>query len=338
MRCSVERQRAMFSRHHIDRIKTNLSEFSLDSVSITTNSHLPALYSYLEFYGFLHTLKGMPVEYYSGYRRPKGSASRWGRISTHFWRHANAKGTAILVHGLFDHVGLFQPLIRKILQENLSVVAIDLPGHGLSDGEPTVIEDFSNYAAVIDDTRAFFRDKVEGPMVGIGQSTGCAALMSNVFIAKQDGDPPPYDRLVLSAPLVRPCAWWYVNIAYVLLSPFLTTTTRRFTENTHDEGFNYFLSCSDVLQARALSVRWVGALRQWVKEFSSQPEIEIPSLVIQGTADKVVDWRWNIAQIQMHFKNLEQVYIEGGMHHLPNEPRPWSDAFDEALLGFLRTV
>jgi len=60
-----------------------------------------------------------------------------------------AKGTVLVLHGYYDHVGLCQHLIRFILEQGFAVVAYDQPGHGLSSGEQVVIHHFSEYVAVL---------------------------------------------------------------------------------------------------------------------------------------------------------------------------------------------
>ena len=50
------------------------------------------------------------------------------------------RGTVFLVHGYFDHAGLYGHLIKHCLQQGLAVIIFDLPGHGLSSGEKARIE------------------------------------------------------------------------------------------------------------------------------------------------------------------------------------------------------
>ena len=50
------------------------------------------------------------------------------------WQPADAVGTAIVVHGYLDHIGLYRNLISELLQRRMNVVCFDLIGHGLSTG------------------------------------------------------------------------------------------------------------------------------------------------------------------------------------------------------------
>ena len=325
----------MFNNNDLLRLKKTFSAFSLDRMCRTTNTDLPALYHYLEYFGFLYTLKGLPVEYYCGYRKPEGKLARWGRIATHYWRLNEAKGTVFVVHGLFDHVGLFQAAVRYLLDQGFSVVALDLPGHGLSDGEPTVVDSFNSYADIVDECVAYFESRMQGPAYGLGQSTGSAVVLNQCFRAKLRGKPAPYKAIILLAPLVRPARWFWVNMAYRLLGPILRSISRNFVTNSHDETFNHFLATGDILQSRYLSTRWVKAMRQWVLNFERQPDLDMPSLIVQGTADKVVDWRFNLPAIQGKLKQCQLCEIDGAMHHLVNESADYRRPLVRAVGAFL---
>lgn len=324
----------MFDHDNLVRLKKTFSTFSLERMCRTTNTDLPALYSYLEYYGFLYTLKGLAVEYYCGYRIPEGKTRCFGRIATHYWRLNEAKGTVFVVHGLFDHVGLYQPAVRFLLDQGYSVVAIDLPGHGLSDGEPTVIDSFDGYAAVLAECVRYFKPRIQGPAYGLGQSTGGAILLNHCFLAAQRGR-QPYEALMLLAPLVRAARWRWVNLAYILFSPFVNSVSRSFVVNSHDETFNHFLASDDILQAKALSVRWVAAMRKWANGFGEQKALEIPALLVQGTGDKVVDWQYNIPAIKTKLNNIQCLKIKDANHHLVNESPEYRKPLVEAVKHFL---
>lgn len=328
----------MFNEHLSAELRRQLPEFSLSTPCNPADSTLVDVAQvYLEFYGFLEVLKDSQVDYFWGYRTcPCRGESL--RIATHYWRSPEAKGTVFIAHGLFDHVGLFQDLIAYLLTQQFSVVAIDLPGHGLSDGEATVIRSFFDYGAVLEDTYMFFRGKLPaGPMYGIGQSTGAAVFMAFCFRSGQANEPQPFDRLVFLAPLMRPRQWPWGRLMYRWAGRWIKRLRRDFAyPNSHDAEFLHFLRYSDPLQAKWLSVDWVGALNEWVDGFPVQPQIATPLLIIQGTADRVVDWRYNVPAIQSHYPNNRVNYIEGAMHHLANEADTWRKAVFTGAAQFLR--
>ena len=48
------------------------------------------------------------------------------------WAPAEPQGTLLLLHGYYDHMGLYRHVVDWALSMNFAVLACDLPGHGLS--------------------------------------------------------------------------------------------------------------------------------------------------------------------------------------------------------------
>lgn len=91
--------------------------------------------------------------------------SRWTGEDTHW--------LAVLVHGYGEHVGRYEAVARRLVHHGAEVWAHDHLGHGRSDGERVLIEDFE---PVVDDLRVLVsRAQAEHPdlpVVLIGHSMG----------------------------------------------------------------------------------------------------------------------------------------------------------------------
>lgn len=327
----------MFDREQAETLRRQLPDFSLahpvNAASLDDN----VAHSYLEFYGFFETLKAYDLDYFWGMLPCNCGGSKM-RISAHFWRKPNDRGTVFLAHGLFDHMGIFQKLTAYLIGQNYSVIAIDLPGHGLSEGGATEIQSFLDYSDVVAQVLAHLSAQTDGrPVYGVGQSTGAAVLMTLCFeLARRDA-PALFERMIFLGPLVRPRKWLISRWAYRLFGRFIKHVYRDLSfANSHDEEFHNFLRFYDPLQPRKLCISWVGALHQWVETFESQPAVATPTLIIQGTADAVVDWRYNISAIKQHFPNHQVNFVKGAMHHLANEADPWRQAIYNGIGQFLR--
>ena len=96
------------------------------------------------------------------------------KIATYCWRQPDATDTLLLIHGYLDHAGLFAHLIRFGLMRGSNVLVFDLPGHGLSTGQPAAIDDFSQYSAPITAVLAA-SGLDQQPLRAIPQTTGGAA-------------------------------------------------------------------------------------------------------------------------------------------------------------------
>ncbi len=326
-----------FSKQECDELKTIVHELDLQS-PFTTYTPIPeVMQTYMEFYGFFDTLKTFAGDYYWG-GKSVVFEGRNLRVATHYWRSLESKGTVFLVHGLYDHVGMFQKFIRHVLEQSFSVIAIDLPGHGISGGESTKVSTFFDYADAVDQVASFFADEVKWEaVIGVGQSTGAAVLMAHVFQKKSNHDRSMFSALAFLGPLIRQRGWRRSAWVYRLFGAFLQRIPRNFNSmNSHNVDFHDFLRYHDPLQAKHLSVEWIGALYHWQAVFSKQPEIDLPLLLLQGTADKVVDWRGNVKLIQKKFSSAQVSYVQGAMHHLVNESEPWQKVVFASVATFLK--
>lgn len=255
------------------------------------------------------------------------------RIACHYYAPppAQLNGTVLLVHGYYDHVGLYTHLLRYCLARNLAVFAFDLPGHGLSSGAPAAIDSFDQYTQVFADCLTLVRGaQADKPLHLLAQSTGGSIVMDyclrHCALSQQQ-----LANVVLLAPLVRPASWRRGRLTYAMVRRFIKQIKRSFAVNSHDTQFLRFLSESDPLQCRLLPVAWVGALKNWLREFEEYPACAKAISVVQGSGDTTVDWRYNLKRIEEKFPHSEAVILQQARHHLANESQEIRDALYEEL-------
>lgn len=254
------------------------------------------------------------------------------RLAVHYWLPPTPTATLFVVHGYYDHVGLYGHIIRHALKAGLAVVAFDLPGHGLSTGEPAVIDSFDSYTESLERVVEAVGEKLPAPRHLLGQSTGGAVILNSLWRRTSDD----VDKVILLAPLIRAHRWPWVNLAHMLLSAFVSKVGRSFSESSHDSDFNRFLAERDPLQAGIVSVPWVGAMKQWVNAFSGFVPLSRPVLLVQGNADSTVDWRFNIPLIQDKLPCHQLHVIEGARHQLVNESMHYRQQLFEVVDDYLR--
>ncbi|NMZ60839.1 alpha/beta hydrolase [Pseudomonas nitroreducens] len=239
------------------------------------------------------------------------------QIAAQYWRPVLARGTVVLLHGYYDHMGLYRHVIDWALGMGFAVLACDLPGHGLSGGPAASIGDFAEYqivlGALLNQAQAL---DLPQPWHLCGQSTGGAILLDYLLT----GAPrPELGRTILLAPLVRPRAWGWSKFSYQLLRPFVDSIPRRFSENSSDAEFLAFLRDRDPLQPKILPTAWVGALARWIPRIEAAGHGAQSLLVVQGDADETVDWRYNLKVLEDKFEKIECLLLTGARHHLANE-------------------
>ncbi len=292
--------------------------------------------AYCRFYGLDLWVEFPGVRYTPGFVDTGGH-----RVAVYSYRQPvgqHSKGTVFILHGYFDHVGLYSQLIERCLGAGYDVLAWDQPGHGLSSGTPAAIGSFMEYQAVLSDLLAAMRGQATGPWFAVGQSTGGGILIDYLLSNHHDRQTSAFRTVVLLAPLVRPIGWLGARVLHSLVKPFFRSWKRAFSANSANPQFLRFLREHDPLQARAVHADWVAALRQWVPHIESARPVDFPVTVIQGERDGTVDWRHNLRIIRNKFASVEELKIPDGRHHLVNEAQDLQatvfngiiDAFDHA--------
>ncbi|MHC8384840.1 phospholipase BipL [Pseudomonas sp. LB3P14] len=238
-------------------------------------------------------------------------------VVSQVWWPERAKATLFLLHGFYDHTGLYRHVIEWALDQDFAVIACDLPGHGLSSGERASIKDFAEYQDTLQRlfTEAQSLDLPQ-PWHLCGQSTGGAIVIDHVL--NQGASSPAQGQVILLSPLVRPRSWGWSQLSYYLLKPFVKAIARRFSENSNDPDFLPFLQ-TDPLQPLRLPTAWVGALARWIKRIEAAPDSTRRPLIVQGQADMTVDWEHNLEVLRGKFDRPQVLMLPEARHHLANE-------------------
>jgi alpha-beta hydrolase superfamily lysophospholipase len=239
------------------------------------------------------------------------------QLAVQLWSPPQPRATLLLLHGYYDHMGLYRHAVDWALGMGFAVLACDLPGHGLSSGTRASIDDFAEYQAAL---HGLFAEAealgLPQPWHLFGQSTGGAILLDYLLT----GEPrPELGETILLAPLVRPRAWGWSQFSYRLLSPFVEAIPRRFSVNSNDAEFIEFVHKLDPLQPRTLPTAWVGALARWIPRIEAAPRSSRSPLIVQGDADLTVDWQHNLQVLQSKFAEPQVLMLPQARHHLANE-------------------
>lgn len=317
-----------------DEVREALPPFAPGEARVLT----PDLEAYCRYYGLDLWVEYPDVRYTCGVVEAGGHT-----VALHLYRQPEqhgTRGTVFILHGYFDHVGLYSQLIERCLGAGYDVLAWDQPGHGLSSGTPAAIGSFMEYQAVLSDVMARVRKHAAKPWYAVGQSTGGGILIDYLLSNHHDRRTSAFDTVVLLAPLVRPVGWLGARALHTVVRPFLRRWKRAFSENSANTRFLEFLREHDPLQARAVHVDWVNALRQWVPHIESARPVDFPVTVIQGEKDRTVDWRHNLRIIRNKFASVKELKLPDGRHHLVNEAQDLQatvfngiiDTFDRAYL------
>ncbi len=281
---------------------------------------------YLAFYHLPDQSSRVGLEYRM-FRLSGGDGGLVGQA----WIPQDCRGTLYFVHGYLDHTGLSRHIINFALDNQFAFVGLDLPGHGLSQGRQHWVDSFEAYTDILQDLLSTTSGLVSGPAYLVGQSTG-GAIVANWLFRSVDrqlslGSQKELVRGVgLLAPLIRPTHWSWFELPFRILRFVIRATPRDFSACSHDLDFLRFQKYRDVLQGRWIPWAWVGAMAAWVKKVEVQSAVDTPMIIIQGDADKTVDFHYNLVRFQRVFPRAQVVMLDGARHNLVNESPIYRDA------------
>ncbi|MFF0588294.1 alpha/beta hydrolase [Streptomyces sp. NPDC003781] len=121
-----------------------------------------------------------------------------GRIAVREWPAARPRYVALLVHGYGEHSGRYEEVAGVLTGHGAAVYAPDHAGHGRSDGERVVIEDFEDVVTDVHAVAELARAAHPGlPVVMVGHSMG--GLIAARYAQRHPGE---LTALVLSGPVI----------------------------------------------------------------------------------------------------------------------------------------
>ena len=120
------------------------------------------------------------------------------RISVCVWPNPDPERIVVLVHGYGEHIGRYDHVAGALVERGAVVVGPDHLGHGESEGERVLIEDFDQ---VVDDLHSVVElareQHPDVPVVMVGHSMG--GLVATRYAQRHGGE---LVGLVLSAPSI----------------------------------------------------------------------------------------------------------------------------------------
>jgi alpha-beta hydrolase superfamily lysophospholipase len=213
------------------------------------------------------------------------------QIHVRTWLPAGAPtGVVVVAHGFAEHGGRYAAVAERLVDQGLAVRVADHRGHGLSEGKRTSVVRFDDY--VDDLTTVIAQARARWPslrLVLLGHSMGGLIALD---LAVRPG--APIDGLVLSAPAACPRdlskLTLIVGHALSRIAPntgVLRVPLNRISRDPAvvDAYNNDPLVFRTPIRAR-LGAEMLVAMDQ---VDAGLPSLRVPLLVMQGTADGIVD-------------------------------------------------
>ncbi len=109
-------------------------------------------------------------------------------LSGIYWQAENPIAATILVHGFGEHISRYDHVARHFVMENISVLGVDLIGHGYSTGKRGHINSIEDFYGCIDSMAKHTREEDEKlPLVLYGHSMG-GNLVLNYLISNEQNE------------------------------------------------------------------------------------------------------------------------------------------------------
>ncbi len=234
-------------------------------------------------------------------------------------------GVLVFVHGLAEHSGRYLNPVRHFVARGWSCLGFDYRGHGRSPGPRVHVSSFDEFLADVGEARRLARIRhPETPLFLVGHSQGgLLALLSGLENSRY------LDGVISSSPFIgfhpetRPTAV-VATAAKVLskLTPRLMVDTKLDLDALCRDPEVVEAYRSDPLVSDTVSLGWANAVTAaQTSALDLAPTLEVPTLVMQAGADRIVDPEATRSWVSAAPGNLvDYVEWEGYFHELFNEP------------------
>ena len=206
----------------------------------------------------------------------------------------NSKIGVIITHGLAEHKGRYKDFTSQLAENNISVFAMDLRGHGESSGSRG---DAKNFKQLLSDLTCFVdyikTEYTELKIVLFGHSfSGQQALVYSAI--------NPIDGLILSNPLLaRPRKTKILNLVPHKICGFVKLKKK------HSESAEMLeISRNDPLSCKKFTLRLVGIMfKDGTKQVNKHiSNVKCPVLVVAGKLDPLI----NCSVTEQAFERITQ--------------------------------
>jgi non-heme chloroperoxidase len=262
-------------------------------------------------------------------------------IEIHYEDHGSGR-PVVLIHGYPLDGNSWEHQERALLPEGYRVISYDRRGFGRS-SQPTTGYDYNTFAADLS-TLLDHLGLDDVALVGFSMGTGevtrylgrygsgrvrKAALLGVIppFLLKTDDNPDGVDGQVFDGIKAA-----IVKDRYAYFKDFLDNfynvdklAPDRISDEAWQASFN--------LAASASPYATYACVDTWLTDFREDlPKIDVPTLVVHGTADRILPYDATAKRLPGLIADLKLVTVEGGPHNIawthPEEVNP-------ALLEFL---
>jgi acylglycerol lipase len=233
------------------------------------------------------------------------------------------RAVVVLLHGLIEHSGQHAATVKELVRRGYRVYAMDLRGHGRSDGPRCDVQSFQQYLSDLDVFYNRVRRETDGlPIFLLGNSMG--GLITILWsILRQ----PPLAGLILSGPLLALADGLYPMLRHLAAISAALVPTLRLPSIPFDwlarqrQVVDRFRDDPLVFHGR-FTVRMAAEILRAMKAVSQQAGmLKTPLLILHGSQDRICspDGSRDLYQGAGSADKMLHLY-EGFSHEVFDEP------------------
>lgn len=248
--------------------------------------------------------------------------SRYGNnIFVRSWKPDKYDKVIIIVHGLGEHSGRYNIFKEFLKNKKVAIYALDLPGHGMSDGRKGDIKKFDKFLDYLEDVLIHIRKKnLENPIILFGHSLGGLICLS--FLINRESK--EIYSAIISSPWIKlglevPKYLIVIQKVLVNIIPGFRLSNRiNINYLTKDNEINYKYSKDQLVHDR-ISFRLYSEINkqiELVKERANR--IKIKTLLYHGSDDKIISSE-SVDVLSLLIKNNEKIIFNRAYHEPHND-------------------
>jgi alpha-beta hydrolase superfamily lysophospholipase len=235
-----------------------------------------------------------------------------GRLSVRQWYRGAPRYVAVLAHGYGEHAGRYEHVAQALVRHGAAVYGPDHLGHGRSDGERVVIDDFEDVVTDLREVAAEAAADHSGvPITMIGHSMG--GMIAARYAQRYGSD---LAALVLSGPLLgkSTAVELLLGLDEIPDLPIDPDALSR------DPAVGLEYAADPLVWHGPFKAPTLRAIAACLRAINEGGRIEVPTLWLHGAEDQIVpiaDTRTGIAAIRGP-DFTERIY-PGSRHEVFNE-------------------
>ena len=252
------------------------------------------------------------------YRETKLASADGTKLHLHTWRgSAPPRAEVLVVHGYADHGGRYQELARHLAHAGLAVTALDLRGHGRSEGQRGYIESFDDYHA---DLAAVLATLESGrPHFLLGHSMG--ALLCFDFVARSR---PALAGLVVTNPYLAlttnpPQSKLVLGKLAARVLPRLSLPSGLLPESMSRDPTCIEAYRSDPLVFKTANAAWFRESNLAMDRVRAMKSLSLPLFYAYSQADPVARGGVKQAFAEQLICSDKTIAVREGLHEILNE-------------------